>query len=81
MAAAAEDVRFVRSAHRKPRFCSRQWEVITMRISSVSNCLLLLMLLVLTFGLGGCNTVAGVGEDLEAAGSGLEESAERRQSY
>jgi predicted small secreted protein len=52
-----------------------------MRISSVSNCLLLLMLLVLTFGLGGCNTVAGVGEDLEAAGSGLEESAERRQSY
>jgi predicted small secreted protein len=52
-----------------------------MRISSVSNHWLLLMLVPLTIGLGGCNTVAGVGEDLEAAGQGLEESAERSRSY
>jgi predicted small secreted protein len=29
----------------------------------------------------GCNTVAGVGEDLEAAGEGLEGSAEREKRY
>jgi len=52
-----------------------------MRISPVSNYWLLLLLLPLIIGLGGCNTVAGVGEDLEAAGGGLEESAERRQAY
>jgi predicted small secreted protein len=54
---------------------------IDMRISSKANYWLLLLLLPLTIGLGGCNTVAGVGEDLEAAGGELEESAERRQSY
>ena len=31
--------------------------------------------------LAGCETTAGVGRDIEAAGEGIEESAERHQPY
>jgi len=34
-----------------------------------------------TLALSGCNTVAGVGEDIETAGGSLEESAEENKSY
>jgi predicted small secreted protein len=34
-----------------------------------------------TFALSGCNTVAGVGEDLETAGDSLEDTAEENKSY
>jgi len=39
----------------------------------------LLLALGLAAGAAGCNTTAGVGEDLEAAGSALEEEAEENQ--
>ncbi|WP_200333323.1 Entericidin EcnAB [Thiocystis violacea] len=42
---------------------------------------LLLLLFPLTIALTGCNTMAGVGEDLGAAGGGLEKSAEREKGY
>ncbi|MDY6991300.1 MAG: entericidin A/B family lipoprotein [Pseudomonadota bacterium] len=37
--------------------------------------LLMIMLLILS----GCNTIAGMGEDLEAAGGSIEESAEKEK--
>ena len=36
----------------------------------------LLLLALLTFSLAACNTIAGVGEDVEAAGEEIEEAAE-----
>jgi len=37
--------------------------------------------MLLVCGLGGCNTVAGAGEDLEAAGSAIEDGADKEKSY
>lgn len=34
-----------------------------------------------SLGLAGCNTTAGIGEDVEAAGSAIEKEAEKRKSY
>ncbi|MCF7984513.1 MAG: entericidin A/B family lipoprotein [Thiohalocapsa sp.] len=39
------------------------------------------LLAALALTLSGCNTVEGVGEDLEAAGQGLEDSAEDNKRY
>ncbi|NLO79375.1 MAG: entericidin A/B family lipoprotein [Xanthomonadaceae bacterium] len=38
-------------------------------------------LLVLMFALTACNTMEGVGEDVSAAGRGLDKSAERHKPY
>lgn len=32
-------------------------------------------------GLAGCNTIAGIGEDVEAAGGAVEEEAEEKKGY
>ncbi len=37
--------------------------------------------LVFAFALSACNTIEGAGEDVEAAGSAIEESAERNTNY
>ena len=37
---------------------------------------LLLLLFLASAGLAGCNTIEGVGEDLESAGSAIDEQAE-----
>ncbi|MFD2110381.1 entericidin A/B family lipoprotein [Thiorhodococcus fuscus] len=42
---------------------------------------LLFLLLPLTLSMAGCNTMAGVGEDLKAAGGGIEKSAESNKDY
>lgn len=49
--------------------------------SVVARVLSLLVLTSLAGWLAGCNTTAGLGEDLEAAGSGLERAAEKNRSY
>ncbi len=41
--------------------------------------LLLLIPMILT--IQGCNTMSGAGQDLEAAGAGLEKSAEQEKGY
>ena len=33
------------------------------------------------FGLAACNTIGGIGEDVEAAGGAVEESAEENKNY
>ena len=33
------------------------------------------------FALSGCNTVEGVGEDIEAGGDAIEDAAERNKNY
>lgn len=38
--------------------------------------LLLLCILSSTFGLSGCNTMSGAGQDIEAAGEAIEDAAE-----
>jgi len=40
-----------------------------------------LLWLAVILALGGCNTVAGVGKDLERAGGSLEKTAEEKKSY
>lgn len=59
---------------RKPR-------VLTLaRPNSNSLGLKLAFLVILTaLALGGCNTVSGVGEDISAAGKGLDQTSERTQ--
>lgn len=47
----------------------------------VARVLPFLVLTSLAGWLAGCNTTAGLGEDLEAAGSGLERAAEKNRSY
>lgn len=42
---------------------------------------LLLVMLAGPLTLMGCNTVAGVGEDLEAAGDAIEDKAEEKKRY
>jgi predicted small secreted protein len=42
---------------------------------------LIALLLGASFLLAGCNTIAGVGEDTQAAGKKLENSAERNKRY
>jgi len=37
------------------------------------------LLTIMVLILSGCNTIAGMGEDLEAAGSSIEESAEKEK--
>jgi entericidin B len=41
----------------------------------------LIALMVGAFILAGCNTMAGIGEDTQAAGKKLENSAERNKNY
>lgn len=41
----------------------------------------LLLLLFFTFGLAACNTMEGIGEDVEAAGETVEEEAEENKPY
>ena len=41
----------------------------------------LIALLVGAFFLAGCNTMAGIGEDTQAAGRKLENSAEKHKNY
>ena len=41
----------------------------------------LIALLVGAFILAGCNTIAGIGEDTQAAGKKLENTAERNKNY
>jgi len=43
--------------------------------------LLFLLATPLVAGLVACNTISGVGEDIEAAGSGIEEAAEEEKRY
>lgn len=38
-------------------------------------------LLLAPLALAGCNTVSGLGEDVEAAGGAIEESAEKNKKY
>lgn len=40
----------------------------------------LLGILMLSFGLAACNTMRGMGEDIEAGGSKIEGAAERQQT-
>jgi len=42
---------------------------------------LLVFLLASVGFLAGCNTVAGVGEDVEAAGDAIEDKAEEKKNY
>lgn len=49
--------------------------------SVVARLFSFLVLTSLAAWLAGCNTTAGLGEDLEAAGSGLERAAESNKSY
>jgi entericidin B len=39
------------------------------------------LILLLSIGLAGCHTTAGIGQDLEAAGSAIEREAEEAKSY
>lgn len=39
------------------------------------------LILLLGVGLAGCHTTAGIGQDLEAAGSAIEQEAEEAKSY
>lgn len=41
----------------------------------------LLACALLVLALGGCNTVAGLGEDVEAAGGAVEQKAEEEKGY
>ena len=41
----------------------------------------LIVLLISAYLLAGCNTMAGLGEDTQAAGKKLENSAERNKNY
>ncbi|HYC36209.1 MAG TPA: entericidin A/B family lipoprotein [Usitatibacter sp.] len=41
----------------------------------------LIALMLSAFFLAGCNTMAGLGEDTQAAGKKLENSAERNKNY
>jgi len=52
-----------------------------MKFSLTRMTSLLLVLLPLTISTTGCNTVAGAGEDLEAAGDSIENSAEQNKGY
>ena len=40
-----------------------------------------LFTLILMLGLNGCNTMSGIGEDLEAAGDAIEDEAEENKTY
>lgn len=40
-----------------------------------------LLLLLFTLGLGACNTIEGVGEDLQAAGDTVDDEAEENKPY
>lgn len=40
-----------------------------------------LMTLLFTLGLAGCNTMEGAGEDMEAAGDAIEDSASENKDY
>jgi predicted small secreted protein len=42
---------------------------------------LIALILTCLFILGGCNTVSGLGQDLQAAGEGLDQTAERKKGY
>jgi len=50
-----------------------------MRAMRVMRFALFLLLSIPFFGLVGCNTVSGFGEDLETAGSEIEQTAEEEQ--
>ena len=39
----------------------------------------LLLILAATFGLAGCNTIAGAGHDIKNAGQGIQNSAEKHK--
>jgi predicted small secreted protein len=52
-----------------------------MRKWSTTKCLTLIVLVGSVALLGACNTTAGVGEDLTAAGSAIEKSAEENKGY
>lgn len=52
---------------------------ITARALPSPLALLFLMLLVAVLAVSGCNTVSGVGEDISAAGRGLDQTSERTQ--
>ncbi len=41
----------------------------------------LFMALLFTLGLAGCNTMEGAGEDMEAAGDAIEDSASENKDY
>lgn len=49
--------------------------MISARVSS------LLFSVLFVCAMTGCNTVSGVGEDLEAAGSAIEDTAKEEQTY
>lgn len=42
---------------------------------------LVLMTAFLSFGLSGCNTVQGLGEDVESLGENIEEEAKEKKTY
>lgn len=41
----------------------------------------LLMTLLFVLGLAGCNTMEGAGQDMEAAGDAIEDSASKNKNY
>jgi predicted small secreted protein len=49
------------------------------RQGGTSLLFLAFLLLAATLAVGGCNTVSGVGEDVEAAGKGIDQTSERTQ--
>lgn len=40
-----------------------------------------LLIVLFTLGLGGCNTIEGMGEDLEAVGEEVDQEAEEQKGY
>lgn len=50
-------------------------------ITTSRHSLLLGVALLVPLALTGCNTVSGIGEDVEAAGGAIEESAEKNKKY
>jgi predicted small secreted protein len=52
-----------------------------MTLSKLITVILPIALVLAASGLAGCNTTAGFGEDIKAAGSSLERNAEKKQSY
>ena len=47
----------------------------------LSTLAMTLCALVLILGLSGCNTLSGVGADIEAAGDAIEDKAEKNKTY
>lgn len=52
-----------------------------MQSKTLSLILTALLLLILSIGASGCNTISGAGQDIEAAGDAIEDEAEENKTY